>query len=88
MLDTNEQKIAREEIIDAANYLVRLCQKHKTAVAGFVWGVEIPMIFSFGNTREQHDIPALSEMYLKLCSMVEDRITDGNVETRHVDRLQ
>lgn len=88
MSDTNEQKIAREEIIEAANSLVRLCQKHKMAVAGFVWGIEIPMVFSFGNTREQHDIPALSEMYLELCGMVEDRMMDGNVETRHADRLQ
>ena len=87
-METNEVKIAREEIIEQANQLIRLCQKHGMAIAGFVWGTNVPMVFSFGNTSEQRNMPALEKLYLELCNLAEDSIIDGHVEMRHADRTQ
>ncbi|MGH7750948.1 MAG: hypothetical protein ACREQ5_40205 [Candidatus Dormibacteria bacterium] len=86
MSDTTD-RITREEICAAADSLVRLCQRHKLAVAGFVWGITPPLILNFGNTKEQHDIPAMAKMFLGLCDMVEDKVMNGVVEIRHVEEI-
>lgn len=88
MTNPSEHNVIREELIETANQLVRLCHKHGAFVSGFIWGMNPPLVLSFGNCQEQHDASALRNLYAELCSLTEEKRRNRGVETRHADRVQ
>lgn len=72
-LPTPEQLAAVKEAIDI---LIRVCNKNKLAVGGFVFGVKPIMLYNFGNTKEAKEI----QFYEKLTRLAEARRTAGDVE--------
>lgn len=79
-LPTPEELSAVKEAIDI---LIRVCNKHKLAVGGFVFGVKPIMLYNFGNTKEAKDI----NFYEKLVRLAEARRTVGDIEHIKPQRL-
>jgi hypothetical protein len=81
-METNEQKIAREEISAVVASLLRIATKNKCAVVGFVIGAEPALMIRFGNVKEKG--PALAELYLKLSDISEEKEESGETIIRNI----
>lgn len=65
-----------EDVKEAIDILIRVCNKHKLALGGFVFGVKPVMLYNFGNTKEAKD----AGFYEKLVRLAEARRTAGDVQ--------
>jgi len=65
-----------EEVKEAIDILIRVCNKYKLAMGGFVFGVKPIMLHNFGNTKEAKEI----QFYEKLVRLADARRIAGDVE--------
>ncbi|VVB51689.1 Uncharacterised protein [uncultured archaeon] len=73
-----------QDVKEAIDILIRVCNKHKFAVGGFVFGVKPIMLNNFGNTKEAKT----AEFYEKLVELADARRTAGDVQHQTVGRVQ
>jgi hypothetical protein len=72
-----------EEVKEAIDILIRVCNKHKLAMGGFIFGVKPIMLHNFGNTKEAKEI----QFYEKLVKLADARRMAGDVEFVKPQRL-
>jgi hypothetical protein len=75
MKETNEQLIARKEIKDALETLLRACQRNKAAFVGFVFGTDPPILLQFGNVKETGS--ELTALLVGLGDLADEKEQDG-----------
>lgn len=75
--ETNESRIARAEIGEAAKQFIRVVKRNKACVAGFVWGDNPPVLVQFRNISETG--ADLTAVLLKLSDMADEKVAKGMV---------
>lgn len=71
------------EVKEAIDILTRVCNKHKLALGGFVFGVKPIMLYNFGNHKQSKEI----QFYEKLVKLADARRMAGDIEHVKPQRL-
>jgi hypothetical protein len=72
---SNESRITQAELREKLVELLTLAEKNHCAVAGFVWGVDPPVMMRFGNVPQQGQ--DLTRLFVLLCNTAEEKAEKG-----------